>query len=146
MKLILLQGPSHCGKTETFIKLREKIMSAFGGAELHFERINNSRDFQSVIKCNGKLIALFSMGDLKGECIKAILKYLGLDVLVLAENSGFKISLFEEVPLKLSYTKISGEEPPAHVIVKMLKKTTQEEMAKEEDAKVAEILAELIQR
>lgn len=145
MKLILLQGPSHCGKTETFIKLREKIISDFTGTELHFERINNSRDFQSVIKCNNKQIALFSMGDLKGECIKAILKYLGVDVLVLAENSGFKISLFEEVPLKLSYTKISGEEPPAHVIVKMLKKTTQEEMAKEEDAKVAEILAELRQ-
>ena len=83
------------------------------------------------------------MGDLKGECIKAILKYLGVDVLVLAENSGFKISLFEEVPLKLSYTKISGEEPPAHVIVKMSKKTTTEEMAKEEDAKVEEILAEV---
>ena len=119
MKLILLQGPSHCGKTETFIKLREKIMSAFGGAELHFERINNSRDFQSVIKCNNKQIALFSMGDLKGECIKAILKYLGVDVLVLAENAGFKISLLEEVPLKLSYTEISGGEPPAHVIFTM---------------------------
>lgn len=145
MKLILLQGPSHCGKTETFIKLREKIISDFTGTELHFERINNSRDFQSVIKCNNKQIALFSMGDLKGECIKAIFKYLGVDVLVLAENAGFKISLLEEVPLKLSYTEISGEEPPAHVIVKMSKKATTEEMAKEEDAKVAEILTELRQ-
>lgn len=143
MKLILLQGPSHCGKTETFIKLREKIISDFTGTELHFERINNSRDFQSVIKCNNKQIALFSMGDLKGECIKAIFKYLGVDVLVLAENAGFKISLFEEVPLKLSYTEISGGEPPAHVIFAMDGKKTDSEKTVEENKKVAEILAEL---
>ena len=83
------------------------------------------------------------MGDLKGECIKAIFKYLGVDVLVLAENAGFKISLLEEVPLKLSYTEISGGEPPAHVIFTMDGKKTDSEKTVEENKKVAEILAEL---
>lgn len=142
MKLILLQGPSNCGKTETFIKLREKIISDSTGTELHFEKINNSKDFQSVIKCNNKQIALFSMGDLKGESIKAILKYLGADILVLAESEG-KIPLLTDVPLKLKYTNISGEEPPAHVVIKMSKKPTLKEMTKEEDVKVTEILSEL---
>lgn len=142
MKLILLQGPSHCGKTETFIKLRGTLLSDFKGSELHFESINKSRDFQSVIKINNKQIALFSMGDLKGECYNAIIKYLGVDVLVLPQSDG-RISILNGIPMKLNYNKITGEEPPAHVMLTMTKKTTAEEMTKEEELKLSEIITEL---
>ena len=142
MKLILLQGPSHCGKTEIFIKLRETLLSDFKCSELHFESINKSRDFQSVIKINNKQIALFSMGDLKGECYNAIIKYLGVDVLVLPQSDG-RISILNGIPMKLNYNKITGEEPPAHVMLTMTKKTTAEEMTKEEELKLSEIITEL---
>ncbi len=143
MKLILLSGPSKCGKTTTFNKLQEKLISELGGTKLHYEQINNSKDFQSVIKINDKQIAVFSMGDLKNECIKAILKYLGVDILILAYNNHFAVGLFEEVPLKLVYTEVTGAEPPAHVIVDMEKKETDEEKTIEEERMLSEIIAEL---
>ena len=142
MKLILLQGLQNCGKTTALNQLRNWLISDLSGIELHFEEINKKGDFQSVIKCNNKQIAMFSMGDLKGECIKAIFKYLGVDILVLAESEG-KIPLLNDVPLKLKYTNISGSEPPAHVVIKMEKKTIQQEMVIEENQKLEEILAEI---
>ena len=144
MKIILLQGPSNCGKTETFIKLREKLLNDYHGEELYHSE--NKRDFESVIKCNEKQIGLFSMGDLKWWINWAVVKYAGVDVLVIAESNHFADSLLNEEEgefnLELHYPNHKNEQPPCHKRI-LMEKVSTDELNSYEEAKCKEILAEL---
>lgn len=118
MKLILLSGPSRCGKTTTINVVFHKLCGGDKHSRnvLFYKPINDYiyKDFEAIIKYNNRKVAFFSMGDCKGECINAIIKFAGADVLIMALNNHF-------VPLLTKQNENYYKDFPAHVLIKSKK-------------------------
>lgn len=118
MKLILVTGPSNCGKTTTirnvFNKLcGEKKQKASNVLFYNEEGIGYppGKDFEAIIKYKNKMVAFYSMGDVKSCCVDALIKYAGADVLIMGFNNHFK-------PLLTKYNMQVYKGFPKHVAIK----------------------------
>lgn len=92
MKIVMLLGKSGCGKTTTLNKVynyinpnKEDIIkpkSKLGGEK---------KDFECIIRYNGKNIAFYTMGDYSKKLVTAMNNYQSeCDFLICACNSKFK--------------------------------------------------------
>ncbi len=120
MKLILLQGPSPSGKTETIKKVYSSLKGNNEEKVLHFEPFEKegSNDFAAVVDYKGKQIAFYSCGAHKGLCISNIVRFAGADVLIMAENEKFEPILDDYNNKNFSYNKKTEKTPSRHVLIK----------------------------
>lgn len=101
MKIIVLSGPSNCGKTTTINAVFDSLCGGNRKASnvlFYNSPVGNpvQNDFEGVLDYKNKKIAFFSMGDYKRDCINAIVKYAGADVLIMAMNNYFTPILTDE--------------------------------------------------
>jgi len=96
MKIILLSGESGAGKSTALHRLFN-ILSENGTKNVIKKEFINKKDPCSdadyIVKYNKKEIAIVTYGDILWKCIKSIIEYANLDVLVLAYNNRFSIGL-----------------------------------------------------
>lgn len=118
MKLILVTGPSNCGKTTTirnvFYKLcGRKKQKASNVLFYNEEGIGYplGKDFEAIIKYKTKTVAFYSMGDVKSCCVDALIKYAEADVLIMALNNHFK-------PFLTKDNMHVYQDFPKHVVIK----------------------------
>jgi hypothetical protein len=94
MKIVLLSGKPHSGKTATFNILYDRLIGAGAKIDCPKKRVDaNSRDFECTVIFRRKKIALFSLGDYLWLCVEAIIKYARADVLILAYSDRFNTKL-----------------------------------------------------
>ncbi len=103
MKIIMLSGESHSGKTKTLNKVYDYLI--LQGATIINPKVQlggQIDDFESIIKYKGKTIAFFTMGDYSTAVTNAFDKFnrLNCDFLICACNNHFilpyrKIKQFE---------------------------------------------------
>jgi len=103
MKIILLSGKPRKGKTTTLNMVYDFIMQNGGKIINKKEKLLPKNDFKCVILYNNMKIAIFSMGDILKECIKAIIEYSNQDVLVLAYSDVFTKLNLEKITENFSY-------------------------------------------
>ena len=129
MKVIMLTGPSSCGKTTILNLVYDELIQA--GAAITTARVQlgtNPLDFETELsyakKGKTKKVAIFSMGDLANEVIGAMKKYakIGVDVLIVACNDKFSspmnaLKQYPDSPPPVPKTK----NPPAKRTVEDLK-------------------------
>lgn len=98
MKIILLYGQPNTGKTTTFNILNNKLVE-LGAQEVEEKNPlgKNPKDFKTILKYQGKNIALFSMGDFYWQCRRAIVDYAKCDYLILAYSDKFKWNLKDAI-------------------------------------------------
>lgn len=92
MRIIALRGKDHCGKTETFNILYNRILENSGNStckKIEGNPIYN--DFSDIVNYKDLKIAFFSMGDYSTETIRIIKEYdkPNIDILILASNIKF---------------------------------------------------------
>ncbi|MDR1802478.1 MAG: hypothetical protein LBQ94_02625 [Treponema sp.] len=111
MKIIIIAGDSHTGKSTTISKnfrdwlLRQNAKETEKTLEDHIE-------YEGVFQYKGKTIALHSRGDVYRLIVFAIVKYTHLDVLVLAGNTSKKYiaNLVEKIRANENHCVISKKE------------------------------------
>jgi thymidylate kinase len=94
MKIVLLSGPPNSGKTTVLGLFYTHLIA--NGASVHTKKSQlggNKNDFECILILNGKSIAIFTMGDYKEECYRAIIKYASCDILVIAYSDTFSKSI-----------------------------------------------------
>ena len=94
MDISLLCGDPNSGKTTTMNLVYSDLIAK--GATIVGPKMQtgeNPLDFECILKYNGKLIAIFSMGDYLHECWSAVIKYAYCDKLILAYSDKFTRSL-----------------------------------------------------
>jgi tRNA uridine 5-carbamoylmethylation protein Kti12 len=100
MRIILLSGKLHSGKTMALDKLYKMLMS-FDARDItgnyDYDDKDDPSEFDHVIECKGKTVAIRVDGDTYQCCIDAIVRYAVCDVLVLAYSDKFSWSLAELV-------------------------------------------------
>jgi len=119
MKILMLYGPSHSGKTTTINMVYDALIAqnAIPKKPRPFPKAVNiqdykGKDFEAVLECNAKggtiKVALFSMGDIAYEVVHAMSFYegMGCDVLVCACNDRFN------VPTKRLQNRYKNVYPP----------------------------------
>jgi energy-coupling factor transporter ATP-binding protein EcfA2 len=94
MKVIMLRGPSSCGKTTILNLVYDTLMNTHN-ATIHTAKMplgGNSKDFEAILNYNGKTVSIFTMGDYSIGVTNTMKKYAGFpaDVLVIACNDRFK--------------------------------------------------------
>jgi tRNA uridine 5-carbamoylmethylation protein Kti12 len=97
MKIILLSGKPHSGKSTALRLFYDKLMAGGKCRVVSKKESDDGRDFECVLKYNDKTVAIKSAGDVYQWCIEAIIKYANRDVLVLAYSDKFARSLEEIV-------------------------------------------------
>jgi len=104
MKVIMLSGPTDCGKTTV---INEVYQILTGG---YFSN-NRHSDFECGIQYQGKNIAFQSAGDYSYNSINAMRKYdaLNYDILVCAHNTN-KVNPLKEI-LKYNHIVIHKSQP-----------------------------------
>jgi ABC-type branched-subunit amino acid transport system ATPase component len=110
MKVIMLEGPSSCGKTTTVNLVYDILIATLGTTVITAKSLlgGNPKDFEAMLMYAGKKVALFSMGDYSNAVVGAMNKYHGLaDVLVVACNS------------KFTHPRIAITAYPNHIIAKV---------------------------
>jgi hypothetical protein len=91
MKIIMLKGKSHCGKTTTLGMVYKKII-AHGGMSTNKVKLGGDRnDFSDIVIYNNLKIAFYTMGDYSKCIIDAMTRYDKdeVDVFFCACNSRF---------------------------------------------------------
>lgn len=94
MKIVLLSGPPNSGKTTVLGLFYTHLIA--NGASVHTKRSQiggNKNDFECILILNGKSVAIFTMGDYKEECYRAIIKYASCDILAIAYSDTFSKSI-----------------------------------------------------
>ncbi|OMG52081.1 hypothetical protein BJN45_15625 [Azonexus hydrophilus] len=94
MDIILLSGSPSSGKTTTINAVYDDLISK--GAIVVQSKVQlggNAADFECIVKYNGKLVAMYSMGDYLIHCCFAAVRYASCDKLILAYNNKFKQDL-----------------------------------------------------
>ena len=92
MKIIMLSGNSSCGKTTTLNKVYEFINPTIENIIKEKSKLGGDpKDFECIIKYNGKTVAFFTMGDFSSYLIKAFERYdkMQCDFLICACNTHF---------------------------------------------------------
>jgi tRNA uridine 5-carbamoylmethylation protein Kti12 len=100
MRIILLSGKPHSGKTSVLDMLAEKLekkKEAINITDRYEYGDDASEEFDSVFEYKGKKIAIRPHGDVNRWCIDAIVRYAVCDVLVLAYSDKFSWSLADLV-------------------------------------------------
>ena len=89
MKVIMLSGPSSCGKTTVIKEVYKTLTGSY------FPLIQGHNDFETTIHYRGKTLAFQSAGD---QPIDAMRKYapLNYDVLICAHNTN-KVNPLKEI-------------------------------------------------
>ena len=76
MKIIVLQGMPHKGKTTTLNKVWDILCKENGGNSTNRERLGGDRnDFSDIVIFNEQRIAFFTMGDFSTPLAKAVFRY-----------------------------------------------------------------------
>ena len=92
MDIIVIVGPSSCGKTTTLNLVYAKLLNG-GALSTNKKTEGNPRqnDFSDILNWRDKRIAFFTMGDFSGHLIDAIKYYSeeNCDLLVCACNDRF---------------------------------------------------------
>jgi tRNA uridine 5-carbamoylmethylation protein Kti12 len=100
MKIILLAGEPHSGKTTALDKLYKMLMS-FDARDItgnyDYDDKDDPGEFDHVIEYKGKTVAIRVDADVYHWCIDALVRYAVCDVLVLAYSDKFSWSLAELV-------------------------------------------------
>jgi hypothetical protein len=101
MEIIMLSGPSRCGKTDTLNLVYDKIAPSKDGAakiiECKKQLGANKKDFECVIERGRGYIAFCTMGDYSKYLVDTMRRYStyrcnekGIDLLILACNTTLK--------------------------------------------------------
>lgn len=110
MRIILLRGKKHTGKTPTLELVRDWLKQQNGVVEKPLKNprlfINQgSNDFEANFYYCGKDVAIYSLGDTFERIREAIFKYSETDVLILAHNTdAFK---FDEITFGSQHNIVS---------------------------------------
>jgi hypothetical protein len=88
MKVIILEGPGHRGKTTTLQILYAVLVTNNAKVE-SFKSEENNKDFEALLAYKDKKVAIVSQGDLQYHCYDAIEKYAkkNADVLIMAHTN-----------------------------------------------------------
>lgn len=91
MNVIVLTGPSSCGKTTTLNVVYNMIMSGGGQSTARQQEGGNPHDFSDTILYNGKKIGFLTMGDYAYRVIDLLNQFgnQNYDVFVTACNDRF---------------------------------------------------------
>jgi nucleoside-triphosphatase THEP1 len=91
MNVVMLTGPSSCGKTTVLNKEYDALIRS-GAQMLTKEQLGeDTKDFKAVLSYKEKKIALFSMGDYSGKVVAAMREYAKTaEILVIVCNDKFK--------------------------------------------------------
>jgi tRNA uridine 5-carbamoylmethylation protein Kti12 len=89
MKIIIITGSSHTGKSTTVSKNFRDWLISQGAKEIEKTQ-QTPREYEGVFQYKGKTIALHSPGDAYFLIVFAIVKYTHLDVLVLTGKISVK--------------------------------------------------------
>lgn len=112
MKIVLLSGKPNTGKTTTLNLVYNSLLSS--SAHILQPRSilgSNPNDFECILSYTGKVVAIYSAGDLISDCYSAIVKYCYCDTLVLAYSDKFSNSLAQLVsacPMHVVINKSHG--------------------------------------
>lgn len=125
MKIILLYGLPNTGKTTTFNLVYDKLIE-FGAQEAEAKTPlgKNPKDFKTILKYQGKNVAVFSMGDYYRQCRRAINDYAKCDYLILAYSDKFKWNLKDAIardPKNCVIAKTSNNAEDAKAIISAIK-------------------------
>lgn len=99
MKVIMIEGESHVGKTTALNIVYDNLLNNGGIVVMHKKQEgSNEMDFSSIIDYYGKKIAFFTMGDYARKVKGAIMNFNSCDYVVCACNSNFSstINLIKE--------------------------------------------------
>jgi len=88
MKIILLSGAPHSGKTTTLNMVYDQMTSGMSPLTVKTKLVGDPNDFECDFVYQGKQVAIFTMGDLLYCLTLAIIKYSQMDVLILAHHTG----------------------------------------------------------
>lgn len=129
MEVIMLTGDSSKGKTATLYFVHE-ILFNNGAKTTLVEHIGSKdqRDFSSVLDYKGKIIRIFTMGDVKTE-LQKVLSVKNSDFLICACNNVFNI-FFQQATHKIEKTiaddanscRLSANWYDANRIIELLEK------------------------
>jgi len=106
MKIILLSGRPSSGKSTALNLLYDKLMESGKCSVISEKTPRDSFDFECVLSCNNKTVAIYTFGDVYQWCVEAIVKYANCDVLVLAYSNKFARSLEKIVSNNKKYHQI----------------------------------------
>lgn len=91
MKIIMLSGCPKSGKTTTLGKVYDFLEKVTGTQIIRPKTPlgGNPKDFECVLCCQGKRVAMFTMGDYVYEIVHAMSYYdgFGADVLIVANSN-----------------------------------------------------------
>jgi len=124
MKIILLSGKPHSGKTGTLNKLYDELISDKYSVICPKEPVGGDpRDFECVLQQPGKkkTVAFYTMGDILWLCHEAIIKYAGTDVLILAYSDKFSDALNVTIKQYDPHVVIEKTTPPDADCEKLIK-------------------------
>jgi hypothetical protein len=88
----MLTGKSQSRKTTTLNLLYDTITDKGSKNVLACKSVlgnHASNDFKCVVSCNGKRVAIYTMGDYKTVFEEAVIEFADCDVLILAYNDTF---------------------------------------------------------
>ncbi len=88
MKIIMLYGPSSCGKTTTINMVYKKLKDDSQAEDICTREVVENNDFKAIIQYNDQKVAFFSRGDYSREVNRIMTDYdkLNCDVLICACN------------------------------------------------------------
>lgn len=90
----MLSGAPNSGKTTTLNDLYNHLIGVGASVLVAKSKLGGSPlDFECTLNINGKLVAIYTMGDYKECCYKAAVKYAFCDTLVLAYSDKFSNSI-----------------------------------------------------
>ena len=117
MRIILLRGPSHSGKTTIIKNLYEKLRENDEKNSFYYKHIGleKDKDFEAVATYKGMKVAFFSAGAHKGLCLSNIIRFAWADILVLAENDKFEPILDD---YNTRFSESENFSPLPHVCIK----------------------------
>ena len=94
MKVIMIEGKSHVGKTTALNVIYDNLLNNGGITVMpKNQEGSNEMDFSSIIDYYGKKIAFFTMGDCARKVKGAIMNFNSCDYVICACNSNFSYTI-----------------------------------------------------